>query len=309
MDALRVFEELDDERGQAHAWESLASHQMFRGRYGEAVEDHEQALAHALAAGDERVQVDARLQIGTCLFLGDAPLDDAISHAQALLGAGTKIRGRSLQGWLAQAEAMRGHFDTARQLIAEQAAVQDSYGNAFYATFARRNLGVVEMLAGQPEAAEEHLRRAYEALDEAGETGFRSTTAARLADALHSLGRPGEAKHYARISEETAAPDDYASQILWRSVRGKAIASQGDQGKGEQLAREAVALAENTDDINLHAEALMALAHLLRFAGRPDEARPVLEEALHLYERKGNLVSAEIARSLLANHQPRPGVD
>jgi class 3 adenylate cyclase/tetratricopeptide (TPR) repeat protein len=300
MDALRVFEDLDDERGQAHSWETLASHHMFRGQYGEALEGHEHALTHAIAAGDERVQGDARLQIGACLFFGNAPVDAAIAYVEGLLSQGTKIRGRSLQGWLAQAEAMRGNFDLARRLISELAAVQDSYGNPFWATFARGNLGVVEMLAGQPRAAEEHLRRAYEALDEAGETGFRSSTAARLADALYGSGRTDEAKQYTRISEQTAAPDDYHSQILWRSVRAKAIASQGDQEQSEHLVREAVALAEKTDDINLHADALMALADVLRPADPPGEARPVLEEALRLYERKGNLVSAGRARSLLA---------
>jgi class 3 adenylate cyclase/tetratricopeptide (TPR) repeat protein len=305
MDALRVFEDLDDERGQAHGWETLASHHQFRGQYGKALEGHEQALTHAVAAGDERVEVDARLQIGACLFFGNAPIDVAIFYAEGLRAQGTKIRGRSLQGWLAQAEAMRGNFDTARRLIAEQAAVQDSYGNTFWATFARGNLGIVEMLAGRPKAAEEHLRRSYEALEEAGETGFRSTTAARLADALYSSGRTVEAKQYTWISEQTAAPDDYFSQILWRSVRAQVIASQGDQEYGEHLAREAVALAEKTDDINLHADALMALAHVLRLADRPSDALPVLEEALRLYERKGNLVSAGSARAVLANHTPR----
>jgi class 3 adenylate cyclase/tetratricopeptide (TPR) repeat protein len=300
MDALRVFEELDDERGQAHAWETLASHHVVRGHCREAVEAHKQAATHARAAGDERVEIDARLHLGNCLFFGDVPVEEAISYADGLLAeSDARARGRSLHGLLGQAHSMLGQFDTARELIAERIAIQESFGNTFVARFATGELGAVDMLADDLVAAEEHLRRSYEALEEAGETGFLSTTAARLADAVYGQGRFEEAEQYTRISEETAARDDYFSQILWRSVRGKAIASEGRPSDGEQLAREAVALSEETDDINLHGDALMALAEVLRLAKRPDEAVPVIQEALGLYERKGNLVSAGKARSLL----------
>ena len=74
----------------------------------------------------------------------------------------------------------------------------------------------------------------------------------------------------------------------------------GRLAEGEQIAREAVALAQDTDDINLHGDALMALAEVLQLAGRPDEAAPFIDQALRLYEQKGNLVSAGKAHSLLA---------
>ena len=43
----------------------------------------------------------------------------------------------------------------------------------------------------------------------------------------------------------------------------------------------------------------MTLAEVLATAGRPDDARDALKEALGLYERKGNLVSAEHTRALV----------
>ena len=136
-------------------------------------------------------------------------------------------------------------------------------------------------------------------LEEAGETGFLSTTVARLAEAVCEQGRFEEAEQYTHISEESAAPDDCISQILWRSVRAKAIASQGRLGDGELLGREAVALAWDTDNIDLRGDALLALAEVLRIAKRPDEPVPLIEEAIRLYEQKGNVVSARKARSLL----------
>jgi predicted ATPase/class 3 adenylate cyclase len=300
IDALRVFEELDDERGQAHAWETLASHHTFRGQSGQALKAHEHAFTHATAAGDERVEADARQHIGGCLFFGDRPVEEAISYADELLAQGdARARARSLQGVLGQAHAMLGQFGTARKLIAERIAVQESFGNTFVATYARGELGAVEMLAGDPAAAEKHFKRSCDVLEEAGETGFLSTTVARLAEAVYAQGRFEEAEQYTHISEESAAPDDCISQILWRSVRAKAIASQGQLGDGEQLGREAVALARDTDNIDLRGDALLALAEVLRIAKRPDEPVPLIEEALRLYEQKGNVVSAGRARSLL----------
>jgi ATP/maltotriose-dependent transcriptional regulator MalT len=112
--------------------------------------------------------------------------------------------------------------------------------------------GAVEMLAGDPAAAEWHLRRGYGALEEMGDTGYLSSVAAVLANPVYAQGRYEEAERYTRISEEAAARDDYASQILWRSVRAKAFARKGRLADGEQLPREAVTLAEATDDIDFH---------------------------------------------------------
>jgi hypothetical protein len=75
--------------------------------------------------------------------------------------------------------------------------------------------------------------------------------------------------------------------------------------EAERVAREAVTLAEGTDDINMHADALMALAEVLRLANRSSEAAAVIQEALNLYEQKGNVVSAGKARALLGELQTR----
>jgi tetratricopeptide (TPR) repeat protein len=298
-EVLGMFEELADELGQARAWDLVGWHHHSHGRCGAALKAHEQALEHATAAADEHWVTQARLHIGTGLFFGETPVEEAISYAEALIGEDAMLRGRSLQGHLGVGHAMRGNFETGRELISEQAALHDSRGSTFLARFARARLGMVEMLAGDFSSAEVHLREGYEALDEAGETGFLSTMATRLGEAVCAQGRFEEAERYTRIGEEASAPDDYVSQILWRSVRAKAIAGQGGLEDAGQLAREAVALARETDDIDLQGDAAMALAEVLRLAARPDEAVPFAEEALRLYERKGNLVSAAKASSLL----------
>jgi hypothetical protein len=54
--------------------------------------------------------------------------------------------------------------------------------------------------------------------------------------------------------------------------------------------------------LDAHGDALKDLAGIHRLAGRADDARSALEQALQLYEQKGNLVSAGKARALLEEH-------
>jgi hypothetical protein len=58
-------------------------------------------------------------------------------------------------------------------------------------------------------------------------------------------------------------------------------------------------LAATTDLLDAHADALMALGSVLDATGDAAGAPAAVEEALALYERKGNLVSAAAARRSL----------
>jgi hypothetical protein len=62
-----------------------------------------------------------------------------------------------------------------------------------------------------------------------------------------------------------------------------------------------VLLAEQTDMLNFHANALSDLAEVYVLAGLTEKARARLEQALTLYERKGNLVAAARAGRRLEN--------
>jgi hypothetical protein len=68
---------------------------------------------------------------------------------------------------------------------------------------------------------------------------------------------------------------------------------------GGRAAREALAFASEGDFIVPQAEALMDLAEVLRLAGKSEAAEATVEEALRLYELKGNVLMAERAHALL----------
>ena len=163
---------------------------------------------------------------------------------------------------------------------------------------------MVELLAGDPVAAERSLRSGLRDLEEMGDRAVLSTTAAYLAQALLAQRRDEEAERFAELSEELAAADDLITQILWRSVRARTLAGRGLIEEAERLAREAVALAERSDFVNDRGDALFDFAIVLRQAGHLDDARAALAEGLRLYEQKGNTVAAASARAELAELAP-----
>jgi tetratricopeptide (TPR) repeat protein len=214
-------------------------------------------------------------------------------------GGDRKVEAISLRT-LAHMHGMQGDFASARDEYRRARGMLEELGWTFIAALDSIVSGPVEMLAGNPVAAEVALRRDYETLDRLGDRNFISTVAAFLAEALYRQGRYEESGTFAAFSADVAAPDDQATQVLWRGVSAKLLARQGRLEEAERLGREAVELSQREDDpIDEQANALMDLGQVLRTADKHAEAALVGAEALGLYEQKGNLVSAATARLFL----------
>jgi tetratricopeptide (TPR) repeat protein len=161
------------------------------------------------------------------------------------------------------------------------------------------SLGCIHLWNGNPSAAEQELQPGYDALKKIGEKSHFSSIAHCLSNAVYLQGRYDEADRLTRECEEACRANDGNSQIFWRSTRAKVLAHGGEFEAAVRLGRAAVALAEKSDFLPAHADALMDLAEVMQLAGRPEEARPAVEEAVRLYGEKGNVVSAARARALL----------
>jgi hypothetical protein len=207
---------------------------------------------------------------------------------------------------LAVLKAMEGRFDEARGFVARDQAILDDLGLRYQRAGAAEGYAMVEFLAGDPAGAEWILRSSYETLREMRETVALANVAALLAQALYAGGRYAEALRLTEISEEAAGPDDLSAQVLWRGPRAKVLARRGRSRKARDLAAEAATLAAKTDFLNTRADALIDLAEVLRLARQNQEAASAVEQALGLYERKENRVSAARARVLLRALQGAP---
>jgi tetratricopeptide (TPR) repeat protein len=155
-------------------------------------------------------------------------------------------------------------------------------------------------LAGDPATAAELGAEGCRQLEQLGEHSFQSTTAANVARALYELGRLKQADEWADRAMQHAASDAAATQMSWRQVRAKVLARRGEHAEAEQLARDAVAIADETDCVNAQGDTNADLAEVLLHGGKADAAKAAFERALDRYERKGNLVMARRMRDRLA---------
>jgi DNA-binding SARP family transcriptional activator/tetratricopeptide (TPR) repeat protein len=287
---VQVFEEAGDDRLLAKAWELLAWAPWFKCRAAATEGALGKAIDHARRAGDARTEAQSlNLYVGTAFF-GPTPVPEAIRICEEILaqpGQQRRIVASALRA-LAGLKAMAGEFDEARKLVADHKAIAEELGLRVTAASAAETYGIVEMLAGDPAAAERELAAGYGALEEIGETQNFPDLAAKLADALYEQGEDERALELSEVSERATAPDDLSAGVQWRGVRAKLLARRGDAQAAEALAREAVALAEETDFPVLRGDALIVLDEV---AG---EGRA---EAIRLYEEKGNVAAAERARS------------
>jgi tetratricopeptide (TPR) repeat protein len=196
-------------------------------------------------------------------------------------------------------QAMLGRFELGRDLITQARTICEDLGLAVLAAAIAQISGVLEMLAGDPSAAERELRRGHDALEALGETYYRSTVAAQLAHVLYAQERDEEAEAFATASDEAASGEDVISQVVWRSAKAKVLARRGLATEAVALGRRAVELAEGIDLPSLRGDVLLDLAEVLRLSGRGREAISHVEESVRLFERKGNVVAARRARERL----------
>jgi len=300
--AIPVFEAASDHSSLARAWKLLAQRDLhLLLRYGAALERLERALDHATRAGDAGEQAEIRFWAALSIIYGPTSAEEAVARIDELFAQTTGPYERAHRSaFLASVNALRGRFDEARSLGAEAAQIYRELGLKLLVAGMTNIWGPIELLAGDPVAAERTLRGGYDGLEEMGDKAFLSTVAGRLAGALYEQGRYDEADHYAATCSDAAAPDDLVSQILWRSVRAKVLARQGEREEAEQFARAAVRLGETTEAIELRGDTLSDLAEVVDLAGRRDEAIHHAREALLLYEQKGVVPSIRRLRSFLA---------
>lgn len=297
---LSVLTRAGDGDGLAKTWALRALLLFYLGRSAEALDAGERAAEEARRAGNLRIEAQA-LQGGVAARThGATPAAEAIVFTDHALKRAADPTTRSFVCQKrARLEAMRGDFEAARAFYGECKELALEYGLRVRRGVQTQDGAAIELAAGDPVAAEQELREGYEVLAEIGETGFRSTVAAYLADALFAQGRLDEAARAADDAIELAQADDFDPICRARAAKARIVAARGDFETAKALARSAVALEEQTDYIQRHADTLVALARVCEAAGDPAEAAEAARESLALYARKGDVVGAARVRTLL----------
>ena len=282
---LAVFERHDETWGVIRANMELARHHFFAGRA---------LIAHQLLMDMRRSYPAHELppmvsgMALAALFWGPTPVDESVAIVHGFDAARSRADESFVLRITGGLSGLRGDFETAREMLSRSTQIELELGRLTVADgSAGHFLGPMEIVAGNYEEAERTLIGAYERMTARGDTGFSSTVAGYLAALYITLGRWADAERFARITLDTAQPDDAEAQAQGWSALGRVQASRGEFDDAESSARHAVEIAEATDYLCRRGLVQADLAEVLLAAGRNQEAREALLRALVEFETKG----------------------
>ena len=300
--ATDALDELGDELGAARAWSLLSEAHWPRGEMVEAAEAARRGAEYARRAGSPREEAWALGAYAFALLHGPTPAAEAARRTERLLreAEGNLVLEANLAGFLAAQQGMSARFEEARAHIEQSCGRLRDLGFKWQVGIQEQLGGYIELFAGDPAAAERHMRTARDSFIAIGDRWSLSTLSVDLPRAVYEQGRYDEARALVAAIDETPAPSDLEWQIKRRGIHARLLAREGRVAEAERLAREGVAIAAGTDLLWFHADVIVDLVHVLRMAGRPEEAAGAAVEALRLYERKGIVPSAAAARALIA---------
>jgi tetratricopeptide (TPR) repeat protein len=301
-EAIPTLEAFADDRALGRAWLSVG---FARGNF----EGDNSALEEAAGKAADYYRragwspSTSLTSLASALYYGPHPVDDAIERCEELLAshAGDVASEANILVWLGGLEGMRRRFDQGLVLVDRARSAYQQLGLALAAA---ETCGLVEggilTLAGRLEAAEQALRATCEMCIAMNESAVLASRAAELADVLYDAQRYDEAETWTDISRKNSGPEDRDAESSWRSVAARLAARNGEHSRAEDLAQKALEIVEMTDAINHQAKVLLNFGEVRHLAGRHEQAVQLVQRAVDLYLRKGNVAGADVARALLA---------
>lgn len=299
--ALPVFEAEGDERGLARSWYLIHWARFRTGRFAESIDAADRVIQHSAKAGDTREQLRALGAIAMATLWGPTPVEEGFRRCDELVERAGRARlmdafAHRVRGGLC---SMTGAFEQGREHCRQAVEIYEELGHPISAIGVVMERQRVERQAGRLDVAELELRSAYTRLRELGDIAYVSWVAAQLARVFAERGDGGEAMELARLCREELQVDHAFGQIASRLAEVTALAADSRSDEAEARALEALALVEETDMLDLHGDVLLALADLDLAAGRSEPGGKWASDAIDLYERKGDVVSAARARARL----------
>ena len=305
---IAVLEAGRDLEGLAEAWRLAGTLRYWLADSLAAKEALERALAYARQSGSHRAQMQASGWLMVTFAALPVPVDVAIARAEQLLqeAVSDPWAQAAILRWLALLHGYAGRFSDARAALARSQSLLGDCEGMWDRAVGDFTAGAMELIAGDPAAAERHLKNGYEKLRAMGDRGYRSTLVGMLAEALYAQDRLVEAQQITEEAEALATDDDIDVQARWRATRAKLLARRGQFPAARQLTDQAVALVSRTSAPLLQAQMLMAKAEVDRLAGAPEQAKASLRAALRIYQSRHATALADQAKAALASLTDHP---
>ena len=295
--ARRVFEELRDHSGLAHALHHEGRMLRDLGRAAEAANAFARAADLALEVHDDSHESSCRDAICLALVLGPMPVEQAIARCESEIAIVERHGHVPIGGWwsLGLLHAQAGEPEEGLAFLdrAETASrAADLWNEHALTSFYRSS--VYELVEDWGNA-ERQLQSALEQYAAIADRGMRQLVAGRLARVLVATGELEQAAELATSASGTGDANDFSEQVAWRQGLALVEARGGRHARARRLAREAVEIAARSDWLSLYGETLEDLAAVEASAERTDSGCSALDEAIAVYERKGNRLARKRA--------------
>ena len=236
-EALRIYEEQDDQVGQANVLNNLGIAAYYEGRWDESIELYERSRAARIRAGD-------------------------------VLGAAIQANN------IGEVLSDQGRLDDALQLFASASDAFLQVDYPFGATVIDANVARAAVRAGRPQAALDPLAEAERRFEAMGSEAFAAEAAVRVVEALLGMGRVADAARRAdEILGRVRTQPGYELVVV-AALRGQAWAGLLGRRWAEAagLLDDAEQRAMGLDARFELALVLQARVHLAAASGRPDAA-------------------------------------
>jgi class 3 adenylate cyclase/tetratricopeptide (TPR) repeat protein len=286
-DALRATGDLS---ALAYALQMLAEVEWTAGNVGSALEACEEGFAASKMQGGWAQAYPARM-IATLLEYGPTPVPDAIRRARQLLAdidadlwAASYIEAEIglLWAWSDNVAKSEELLERTRRLASDVADSDMRHELGW-------TVGQMEVLLGDSLAGLDHLRAAWKHWESRGHTGNLALLSWDLGRALWSIRAVEELEDMAETVRTTAGHFDIQAQAGWRGLLSMVALARGDVVGADDLSRQACALADATDLLNLRGDLWSDLASIQRMAGHPAASADSLARALAAYDAKQNV--------------------
>ena len=234
--ALRIGDRL----GEARARQNIAASESKLRRYGEALENHELALAAYRDLGHRPGIVDAMLNIvAVRMFCGEYEVSHALlDEVREDVTPFMALRVRLIRGDLA---LRTGRFADAERFLLSTRGLAEELGAWFMRARVEHELGALMMLQGRLDESAAWLESSLNAFAGMGQPEVEVETLALSARLFAMLGNTSMAsERAARAVERSRLKRSQAySEIAWNLA--SAFALMGDLATAQELARDAAA--------------------------------------------------------------------
>jgi class 3 adenylate cyclase/tetratricopeptide (TPR) repeat protein len=300
-ESVHALEKLHDESGLAEAYSFLGTLLMWTGHCADATEVLQRSIALGQQQGDAKTATRSIVWLLTNAIWGPMPVEEGLGLCDRFL---EDPASRQMQGSVTLYQgvlyAMIGRSEEAQEAIRSGRSLLEELGQHVIVGSTSMPVARMHLFSNQLAEAEKELRWGYRVLDQMGETGYLSTVSALLASVLSAQHRYDEAEAYARDARQLGAEDDLITHSYWRCAQAEVLASRGEFDEAFRLAQEAQDLIDPSDYITDRAATLMSRAVVEKAADNRDRARSALEEAVALFDDKGDIAGAAHARERLA---------